>query len=306
VGQDVTPPAAAASGSVVDVSDRAARLLGQVSVPAGVAIVGTIDIADRAGRLVGQVSVPAGVDVTDRAGRALGVVASITAGVDVTDRAGRALGAVSVPAGVDTTDRAGRLLGVVASITAAVDVSDRAGRLVGVVDTELPAAAALADGAANPTTPTVGVDPSVFGATASQWSRWLGDAGVGLVRHRAPSAWAAGGAGGVNAIATATAAAAGAGTFIYITHIRIVRVATAALAGGAILAITTTNLTGAPGWRVGNAMVAGGTQIDMDIEFVHPIKAAVANTAVTIVGAAPGAAVSWDIQFSYFASSESK
>jgi hypothetical protein len=75
----------------------------------------------------------AAVDVSDRAGRLLGV-ASITGTVDPSDRAGRLLGIIaSIAAAVDVSDRAGRLLGVVASIASPVDVSDRAGRLLGVV-----------------------------------------------------------------------------------------------------------------------------------------------------------------------------
>jgi hypothetical protein len=94
---------------------------------------GAVDVSDRAGRLLGIVaSITAPVDVSDRAGRLLGIVASIAAAVDVSDRAARALGVVaSITAPVDMSDRVGRLLGIVASITAPVDVSDRAGRLLG-------------------------------------------------------------------------------------------------------------------------------------------------------------------------------
>ncbi len=104
----------------------------------------TADISDRAARLLGHVTVDAfgaAVDVTDRAGRLLGAVSPAAASVwDVSDRAGRAVGAVSPAAASvwDVSDRAGRALGVIASITAAVDVSDRAARQLGhvVVDTE--------------------------------------------------------------------------------------------------------------------------------------------------------------------------
>jgi hypothetical protein len=109
--------------------------------------------------------------------------------------------------------------------------------------------------------------------------------------------------GGANAIATATLPAAGAGLFHYITHVFIKRVATAALAGGALLTVTTTNLN-ARAWRTGNQMsITVATQegaVLMDQEFVHPIKSAVANTASTIVGPAAGAAVSWHMVVEYF------
>lgn len=89
---------------------------------------------------------------------------------------------------------------------------------------------------------------------------------------------------------TITLAAAGAGLFHYITHIRLGRASTAALAGAATLDYTSTNLNG---WRitVGNAMAAGGTQIDHDQDYATPLRSAAANTATTIVLPAMGAAV---------------
>ncbi len=74
------------------------------------------------------------VDVTDRVGRLLGVIASITAAVDVSDRAARQLGILaSVTAAVDVSDRAARLLGVIASITAPVIVGSNTGFSSGTV-----------------------------------------------------------------------------------------------------------------------------------------------------------------------------
>jgi hypothetical protein len=92
-----------------------------------------------------------------------------------------------------------------------------------------------------------------------------------------------------------------AGQFHYITAIEVTRNATAALAGTATLAITTTNLPGGGTWfRVGNAMVAGGTQKDVAKEFRSPIKSSVVNTASTIVFPAPGAAVLWTATVWYY------
>lgn len=108
-------------------------------------------------------------------------------------------------------------------------------------------------------------------------------------------------AGAANTSTTLTIAAPGSGLFIYLCHLRIARSATAALAGTASLTITTTNLPGTLAWVVGNAMVAGGTQTDMDQEFVHPLKASASNTAVTIVMPAAGAAVLWNAEAFYFA-----
>lgn len=100
--------------------------------------------------------------------------------------------------------------------------------------------------------------------------------------------------------ATASLAAAGAGLFHYITNINLTRNATAALAGTATLIHTSTNLPGTPAWSVGNAMAAGGTQIDLNYTPATPLKSSVANTATTIVMAAGGAAVLNRVNVSYY------
>jgi hypothetical protein len=109
--------------------------------------------------------------------------------------------------------------------------------------------------------------------------------------------------GGANAIATATLPAAGPGLFHYITSIHIARVNTAALSGGAILTITTTNLNGRQ-WRTNNqasiTIATQSLQTILDKSFPFPIKSQVANTATTIVCPAAGAAVSWQIVIDYF------
>lgn len=93
-----------------------------------------------------------------------------------------------------------------------------------------------------------------------------------------------------------------AGQFHYITAIEVTRNATAALAGTATLAITTTNLPGGGTWyRVGNAMIAGGTQKDVAQQFTSPIKSSVVNTNTTIVFPVPGAAVLWTATVWYYA-----
>jgi hypothetical protein len=103
-----------------------------------------------------------------------------------------------------------------------------------------------------------------------------------------------------NTGATITLPAAGAGLFHYLTMLDITRNATAALAGTATLVITSTNLTGSPAWSVGNAMIAGGTQIDVRNDFSKPIKSSVANTNTTIVMPVPGAAVLWRGNCAYY------
>jgi hypothetical protein len=103
-----------------------------------------------------------------------------------------------------------------------------------------------------------------------------------------------------NTIATATLPAGGAGLFHYITYINCMRNATAALAGTATLIHTTTNLPGNPAWSVGNAMAAGGTQIDVDYQPAFPLKCSVANTNTTIVMPAAGLAVLNRVNVGYY------
>lgn len=212
------------------------------------------------------------IDVTDRAGRLVGVVS--VSGTVAATQSGAWSVAQSGAWSVDVTDRAARALGVVASITAAVDVSDRAARLVGRI-----------------TAPNAG-DIADLSTVLDRLDR--------LVQRSAVYATSVGiSQPAANAGATLTLAAPAAGLRHYITSIRIGRSATAALAGTALLSITTTNLNGLA-WRVGNAMAAGGTQRDVELAPDYPIAAAVAATATTIVVPVPGAAVAWDIAVTYY------
>lgn len=102
-----------------------------------------------------------------------------------------------------------------------------------------------------------------------------------------------------NTAATATLPAA-AGMFHHITHIDITRNATAALAGTATIIHTTTNLPGSPAWSVGNAMAAGGTQIDVNHDYSSPLRSSVVNTNTTVVAAAGGAAVLGRVNVGYY------
>lgn len=109
--------------------------------------------------------------------------------------------------------------------------------------------------------------------------------------------------GGANAIATLTIPAPSAGLFVYLCSLNIKRVATAALAGGAILTVTSTNLPGGPSWRTGNQMsITVSTQegtVLLDQVYSIPIRASAAATAVTIVCPAAGVAVSWHVTATY-------
>lgn len=165
-----------------------------------------------------------------------------------------------------------------------------------------PAAAVLADNEANPTLTKVAaylmaLDP------AGTWDRLLGNALSGLRTNMERATLVQAGSPAANTALTLTLPAGGAGLFHYVTHIFIARHATAALAGGGTLAITTTNLNGLT-WRVGNqasitvAIMQPGVLIDS--EYTHPIRSAAANTASTIVLPAPGAAVLWTAWCAYY------
>lgn len=84
-----------------------------------------------------------------------------------------------------------------------------------------------------------------------------------------------------------------------ITGISIMRSATAALAGGASLYITTLNL-GDVGWTVGNVMVAGGTSSDVSLQLKsNPWIADKPSTPTVFAFPAPGAAVLWNARINY-------
>lgn len=106
----------------------------------------------------------------------------------------------------------------------------------------------------------------------------------------------------INTAATLTIPAAGAGLFHYIGALFIVRTATTAVAGTANLVITSTNLDSgnAWAWSVGNAVIAGGTQRDLELLPCFPIKSFAANTNTTIVMPIPGATSLWRAFASYY------
>lgn len=115
------------------------------------------------------------------------------------------------------------------------------------------------------------------------------------LRSAPPTNLALSQAGGANAPLTVTLAGVP-GQRYYITYLMISRVATAALAGNALLTIATTNFPGPSlGWRVGNAMAAGGTSVDVLLQPSSPIRTKDAGVNTTIVLPAPGAGVHWNV-----------
>jgi hypothetical protein len=291
----------------------------QTSVP--VSFAGGVDVTDRPARQVGIVSIT---------GQPISVVTQEPISVDDNGGSLTVDGTVAVsnfPAVQPVNDNGGSL-----TVDGAVDVTDRAARLIGVVHGGVTPAGAFANPTDAVTTFSLG---GLFDSGAGTWARWTSAAGLadnnggggvaGVLPMLLDPAGTYDRATGnsvsgqrmnleratlivpvspaANAGATITLPAAGAGLFHYITHIHIARHATAALAGGGTLTITTTNLNGLT-WRVGNqasitvAIMQPGVLIDSD--FAHPLRSAVSNTATTIVLPAPGAAVLWTAWCAYY------
>jgi hypothetical protein len=294
-------------------------------------------------------------DVSDRAARALGVIASITAAVDVSDRDVRLAGRVKIldSAGV-VIDPAlkgqfpaalvgGRLDINLGSCTAGVtlDVSDRAGRLVGVVygsqGQQLKQTATNFNLQTEIAVGGVLVDPRSIRAltVADVVGLGAGTAQIGLVKvsdgtntaivKAASTAAAAGDAAlvvslspnsslpeqraatlvqsttaAVNTALTSTLPAAGAGLFHYITSIQIVKLySVVGVAAGAGVVITTTNLNGLAFTTEQLASAAGTAPMVVNFVPATPLKSAVANTATTIVAPQQLQTI-WRITVTYF------
>lgn len=114
----------------------------------------------------------------------------------------------------------------------------------------------------------------------------------GRVRTREISNLIATTISGANATVTLTIAAAGVGLFHYITSLEIINVnpTAAAIVGSAVtLGYTSTNIPGSPAWTAGNALAAGVEKVVERITYPGGIKTTTANTATTIVAPAIGA-----------------
>jgi len=181
-----------AGAAFVDVTDRAARLVGVVDTELPVAGVLADNMANPTTPLIGACNMVWDGGTWDRV--TMVAIADATANPATTGTA--AYGMVWHPTGTDW-DRAisaeegdAVLTGLPAvggfvfngtnwdmlregnvAGSMFVDVTDRAARLVGVVDTELPVAAALTDAFANPTVPGVGAFLMGFDSVAGDWER---------------------------------------------------------------------------------------------------------------------------------------
>lgn len=232
--------------------------------------------------------------------RATDVDGTFLTRVDISDRAGRVLGdvAVVIPEPLSVDDNGDSLTVDSPQLPAAL-VGGRFDTNIGSsvpIDVTILEPLSIDDNGASLTTDTPQLPAALVGGRL--------DVNVGNALPTQPALLAVVIAGGANAIATLTFPAAGAGLFHYLTHLFLKRVATAALAGGAILTVTSTNLPGNPSWRTGNQMsITVATQegaILLDQAYAFPLRSAVANTATTIVMPAAGAAVSWHAVAQYY------
>ena len=120
-----------------------------------------------------------------------------------------------------------------------------------------------------------------------------------IIAQLSPSLLSVSVQGTAAASATLTLTTPPAGMFLYLTSLRIMRAGAAALAGTAVLAITSTNLQGLA-WTVGNASAAGGTQTDVDLQPALPLKAATPASVSSVSMPAPGAGVLWSAQATFY------
>jgi hypothetical protein len=194
-------------------------------------------------------------------------------------------------------------------------------------DTELPAAAAMADGVANPTLPSVGsfgalwntatwdrtfsasgrpdgntgagTFPSpVYVFNGTTFDRVRGNTSIGMQVGQTSSPLVVSATAAVSTGVTATLAAV-AGQFHYITLITISQISsTTAGAAGAPLTVTTTNLPGTLTWTR-PTLVAGGDVKELVLPFASPLKSSVVNTATTIV-APVHTNIIWRINVHYY------
>lgn len=114
-----------------------------------------------------------------------------------------------------------------------------------------------------------------------------------------PSIFHVSGTSGANAALNITLPAV-AGKFHYITSIRLVRAATAAVAGGALLTQVSFNLPGNPVWIAGNAIAAGQTIVDLDYHPTTPLRSLAAGVTSAVGMVAGGATVVNNLNVSYY------
>jgi hypothetical protein len=292
-GTRVLIPASAANGLTVDVT----RIQGSVTVNLGLtdaqlrASAVPVDVSDRAARLLGVVSGAANVfHVDDNAG-SLTVDAPV--GTPVASRLSD--GAAFYKTNVDTQLPAA-LVGGRLSVDAsgvAVPVTDNAGSLTVDAPVATPVFVRLSDGAAA----LIGqktMAASLPVALASDQTL------LPAVSEQRAATLHVTGTAAVNTAVTVTLPAV-ASQFHYITSIQVVKLySVIGVAAGAGVILTSTNLPGNPAWTTEQLASAAGTAVKvLDYQPTTPLKSSVANTATTIVCPVQLQTI-WRVNVSYF------
>jgi hypothetical protein len=250
-----------------DVTDRAARLLGHVTVDAAPTTAVTGPLTDTQLRA-------SAVPVSGTFFQATQPVSLATNTPDVTDRAARLLGHVTVDA-APTTAVTGTVTvnqGTAAATAAAWPAKITDGTNVGAVKAASVLAAA--------TDPAQVVQQSPMRSDAST----LAVTATGLT----------------GAAVTLTLPAPAAGLFHYVTSIEITKFASALLVAGATpVLVTTTNLPGSPVYSFSAAASAAGTIDRYQVTPTTPLKSSVAATATTIVCPVATTTI-WRVNVTYY------
>ena len=286
-------PASAANGLTVDVT----RVQGTVTVNLGLtdaqlrASAVPVDVSDRAARLLGVVSGAANVFHVDDNASSLTVDAPV--GTPVASRLSD--GAAFYKTNVDTQLPAA-LVGGRLSVDAsgvAVPVTDNAGSLTVDAPIGTPVFARLSDGAAA----LIGqkaMAASLPVALASDQSL------LPAVSEQRAATLHVTGTAAVNTAVTVTLPAV-ASQFHYITSIQVVKLySVIGVAAGAGVIITSTNLPGTPAWTTEQlASPAGTATTVLNYQPTTPLRSSVVNTATTIVCPVQLQTI-WRVNVSYF------
>lgn len=290
-----------------DITDRAGRLLGIVSIS------GTVPVSAAALPLPAGAATESTLALRAAASQLPAALVGGKLAVDVVFPATQPVSAAALPLPAGAATEA--TLALIRAKTDNLDVALSTRAVTGLTDAQLRATPVPVSGSFFQATQPVSATslPLPTGATTAA-AQTTGNASLSSIDAKAPAL--VGGRVPVDvsqrttaSVVSVTAAAntaltatlpAVAGQFHYITRIEVTRVSTAALAGTAALVVTTTNLPGALAWSVGNAMTAGGTVAAVDQDFPLPLKSTTVNTATTIVCPAGGAAVLWRINVFYY------
>lgn len=293
--------------AALDIADRAARLLGHVTVdnfPATQAVTGTFwqttqPVSGTFWQATQPVSIASALDISDRAARLLGHVTVDNASLAVTGtfwqttqpvsgtfwQATQPISAASLPLPTGAAQEHITAVGFHAvrltdgtSFYDGRDVTDRAARLLGHVT----------------------VDNATLAVTGPLTDAQLRASAVPTKETAAVSVGST--ISAANTAVTLTLAAPPVSQFHYITSIEVVvtnPTVTAVAAAATNLAWTSTNLGGLA-WNAGTLLAAGAEKVITRLTFGPPLKSTLAATASTIVAPACGAGTLCRIQVTYY------